>query len=111
MSKELYDIESGEAALSAVIDNLLIITDNSLEFRLNYLAKKHFGDEPPLGLSFLFTKPDNTVTGDFSEVVKYIVEKGVDVWLEHKDPAALVAELIAQVKVEFIENEEGVLHA
>ena len=98
-------------ALSAVIDNLLVITDNSLEFRLNYLANKHFKNGLPPNISFLFTKPDNTVTGDFSEVVKYIVGKAVDVWFDHKDPAALVAELIAQVNVEFIESEEGVLHA
>lgn len=111
MNNELYEIESGKAALSAVIDNLLIITENSLEFRLNYLAKKRYGDDPPLSLSFLFTKPDNTVTGDFGEVVRYIVEKGVDVWLDHKDPAVLVTAMVAQVKIEFIENEEGVLHA
>ena len=111
MSKELYDIESGKAALKTTVDSLLAITENSLEFRLNYLAKKHFKNGLPPNISFLFTKPDNTVTGDFGEVVRYIVEKGVDVWFDHKDPAVLVTAMVAQVKVEFIENEEGVLHA
>lgn len=111
MSNELYEVESGKAALKSCIDSLFAITENSLEFRINYLAKKQFGDGVPRDLSFLFTKPDNTVTGDFGEVIKYIVDKGVDAWFEHKDPAALVAELIAQVNVEFIESEEGVLHA
>lgn len=111
MNNELYEIESGKTAMKSCIDSLFAITENSLEFRLNYLAKKRYGDDPPLSLSFLFTKPDNTVTGDFGKVVKYIVGKGVDAWVERKDPAALVAELIAQVNVEFIESEEGVLHA